>query len=232
MKKYSKYLIEEAERIDIRYYKIKIRGKYFIVDYSNPRDIRNYFPGLFPEVTSKWNLIPVELIKNTERINGIIKIRNGKVKWEVIAFLVYLFNVMFFPNKYNLSNLTYHSNIRENWLLTMILVFTGAIVIFLCLFIIGSKYKFDGVVNSYLIKIENENKKHSSKVNLIRIFNWLVSYTLIIVLFGLVGIGSSSYSQLIVFFIIPIYGLLFSKFLTFEPIRSKSKYKIIEKEEK
>ncbi len=43
----DKLLVEKADRIDIRYWLIEIQGKKFIIDYSNPRDLRNYFSGLF-----------------------------------------------------------------------------------------------------------------------------------------------------------------------------------------
>lgn len=230
VEKRSKYLIEEAERIDLRYYKIKVHGKYYIIDYSNPRDIRNYFPGLFPEVTRSWKLFPVESITYSTSLDDAKKVRESKIRWEVVIFLIYLFNVMFFPDKYNFSSLTYNSNIIKNWLLTITIVFIGAIVILVSLYTKGSTHVFITKEYVWLNKIEKDHQNSKARLSVLIICKWFLSYLVCIVMFGLVGLGSSSYSQLFVFFIIPVYGLLFSKFITFEPIKSKNKYQILKEE--
>lgn len=55
----DKLLVEKADRIDIRYWLIEIQGKKFIIDYSNPRDLRNYFSGLFPELNTEWKIYDI-----------------------------------------------------------------------------------------------------------------------------------------------------------------------------
>ncbi|EGP5427586.1 hypothetical protein D3I38_12285, partial [Enterococcus faecium] len=55
----DKLLVEKADRIDIRYWLIEIQGKKFIIDYSNPSDLRNYFSGLFPELNTEWKIYDI-----------------------------------------------------------------------------------------------------------------------------------------------------------------------------
>lgn len=50
------YLVEAAERLDLRYYRIRVDGKTYVVDYSNPADLRLFFPGLFPAETSRYRV--------------------------------------------------------------------------------------------------------------------------------------------------------------------------------
>lgn len=46
-------------RIDARYYLIEMGGRYYIVNYSNPRDWRHYFIYFFPRLISQWDIYDV-----------------------------------------------------------------------------------------------------------------------------------------------------------------------------
>ncbi|WP_017470475.1 hypothetical protein [Amphibacillus jilinensis] len=88
MKNHNKYVIEAIERMNIRYYKIEIDGKWYVVDYSNPQDIRNYFPGLFPDVQVKWKMYDAEPLNYPEKIKK--KKYHSKVRWDIVFFFLYL----------------------------------------------------------------------------------------------------------------------------------------------
>lgn len=72
---YDKFLIETAQRIDIRYYLIKVNEKYYIIDYSNPRDIKSFFHRI------QYNV-------------------QTKIAWVSIIFILVLLNGMLFPKFY------------------------------------------------------------------------------------------------------------------------------------
>jgi len=43
----DRWSIESSERLDVRWYRIRMHGEDWLVDYSNPRDLRLYAPDLF-----------------------------------------------------------------------------------------------------------------------------------------------------------------------------------------
>ncbi|WP_144032148.1 hypothetical protein [Amphibacillus jilinensis] len=144
--------------------------------------------------------------------------------------MIQLFNISVFPEKYNLSELTYDPKILENWLIIMGFVFAGAIITFICLnmMVTSIKTPINNTAFYWLEKIEKKPRKNN-KLKILIFLEWLVCAMLAFGGFALVGFASSSYSQLIVFFIIPTYGILFGKFIRFDSAKS-NKYKIIKKE--
>lgn len=220
------YTLEVIKRIDVRYYKIKINGKMYVIDYSNPKDIRTFFPGLFTDSNNQWK------IYDSPNSDTPRKIYKNNIRWSVIFFVLYLVNVIFFPKRYNLNEISYNPLILEHWQLVMLFVFIGAAIIctVLNIFCHFSKYKIDSMhTKTYLLKKVNNQKNTESSNKIIHGLKWFMSYLILLALFAIIGLASSSYSQLIVFFIIPTYLLLFGKFIQFNPSKS-SKYIIIEKE--
>ncbi|HHS2882329.1 TPA: hypothetical protein ACTEK4_001913, partial [Streptococcus agalactiae] len=47
MSKNKLYHLEKICRISIRYYLIRINKEYYIIDYSNPKNVKNYFTAYF-----------------------------------------------------------------------------------------------------------------------------------------------------------------------------------------
>lgn len=220
------YTLEVIRRIDIRYYEIKIDGKMYVIDYSNPKEIRNFFPGLYTDSNNEWKIY--------ESPNSHIpkKIYKNNIRWSVIFFVLYLGNVMFFPKKYNLNEISYNPLILENWQLVILYVLTGAMIICTALNIFShfSKYKIDSMhAKAYLLTKVNNQKNTENSNKIIHGLKWFMAYLILLALFALIGLASSSYSQLIVFFVIPTYLLLFGKFIQFNPNKS-NKYIRVEKE--
>lgn len=41
--------VELVAKLNFRYYLVSISGRYYIIDYANPSDIKDYFIGIFPK---------------------------------------------------------------------------------------------------------------------------------------------------------------------------------------
>lgn len=234
IKGYDKYVVDKVRRINIRYYLIKVHGKYYIIDYSNPKDIKSYFPGLFPETLTEWKIYDVAILKNQKNLNFSYEVNPKKsINWTIMAFLLYLLNVMFFPEKLNLSNLTYDPIILQRWPQTLGYILASVGIIFLIIFFQKLSINLTGEEKLTLKQAqvnETESKNWFSKLPLR--LRWIISMIILIPIFTLVGIAASSYSQLFVFLVVPLYVLFFGKFITFIPGSNKSKYQIIVSEEK
>lgn len=160
------YSIEIIKRMSVRYYKIKVGEKFYIMDYSNPKDIKNYFSGLFPNVYTKWKIY--DYIHH-EAYNHSKELKKKNKEWSLILFTLYLVNVMFFPERYNLSDLTYNPRILENWKLVIFLVFFGGLIICIILNIMeyfsAHKFKNDSIKFYWLEKKAVQKKKSRKTID-------------------------------------------------------------------
>ena len=241
---YDKFLIETAQRIDIRYYLIKVHEKNYVIDYSNPRDIKSYFPGLFKETTSQWKIYDVTDIKEDIKIKKSFFHRiqynvQTKIAWVSIIFILVLLNGMLFPEFMNFMYLTYTPQIFQHWKLVLFLIIMGYFLGVLLLICTKQSRLPLNEAESFIlkqIKKEKRNKKWyldwlDRLPNSIR---WIISVFFVIPFFVALGIGrpqSSNYVQLLFLGVIPLYSLLFSSFINFKPIENEWKYQIIKSEE-
>lgn len=53
------YEISRFWRVDSRFYMVEINKKFYLIDYSNPKDFRNYLVPFFPETISSWTAYDV-----------------------------------------------------------------------------------------------------------------------------------------------------------------------------
>lgn len=51
--------VELVAKLNFRYYLVSISGRYYIIDYANPSDIKDYFIGIFPERVEKYQIYDV-----------------------------------------------------------------------------------------------------------------------------------------------------------------------------
>lgn len=243
----DKYLVEQARRIDVRYWLIKIHGTEYIIDYCNPKDIRNYLPYLFPKVNHEWTIYEAHKFvqKLPTKKNILFETSRGytsKIKLvTIVLFMLYMINIMFFPKQFNIAYLTYDSKIQRNGLIIVLGMFIilAAVIISLCLL---RQLNISTMENkSFIMKQYNISEL---KLKEIREGEWYIRWfykipspiqgglALIILIpsLFLVGIIGSSYSQLLIFTIIPFYSMFLGKFLGFIPMDGNRKYQIIEKE--
>lgn len=242
---YDKYLIETAQRIDIRYYLIKVHEKYYVIDYSNPRSIKNYFPGLFKETINQWKIYDVTDIKDNIKMKKSFFYRiqynvQTKIDWISIIFILFLLNGMLFPESINFMNLTYSPQIFQQWKLVLFLIIIGYFVgVFFLICTKQSKLPLNETDSFILkqVKIEKKDKKryHAWFEQLPNAIRWIMSVFFVIPFFVALGIGrpqSSNYVQLFFLGVIPLYSLVFASFISFKPLENKRKYQIIKSKEK
>ncbi|BDR59417.1 hypothetical protein [Xylocopilactobacillus apicola] len=240
----SSFSVKEYERIDIRYRLIHVKGKDYILDYSNPRDLRNYFMGTFYyknslqwkayDVTHCREQIPV--IKDYYKIEQLARLIDG------VVAIFYFTNILLFPKPLNISYLTYDPRIRRNWkLIIMILLVISLVLIFILASL--KQYQLPVAKDNYLILKQTNYKELNDKDAAESKFyiRWfykippflqrLISGLFLIIGPVLVGINSSSYGSLFVFTICIYYIIFLGRFLFFIPAHKNKKYTILEKGE-
>lgn len=76
--------VELVAKLNFRYYLVSISGRYYIIDYANPSDIKDYFIGIFPERVEKYQIYDV----NTDYKNFLV---NKKVAFIFKNFYNFIF---------------------------------------------------------------------------------------------------------------------------------------------
>lgn len=228
MNKYNNFVIEEYQRLDIRYYYVKINGQYFLMDYSNPKDIRNYVPGLFKKELSEWLLYPVDDIEGM--IPKIVppltphdpnKNRRNVRKYTMYYVLFWLY-LVYMPEPFNISYWTYDPNIIKYWPLFFLGVLVGVFIIILILRLKGSRYS---ISKSAKYKLSIVNDSSSSKLQKqTPVSVWLCSMIGLIFMCALIGISPSNYAAFFVFYALQMFNIFFEKFYYFAPFYAKQKY--------
>ncbi|EGP5266626.1 TPA: hypothetical protein ACHU7D_001362 [Enterococcus faecium] len=244
----DKLLVEKADRIDIRYWLIEIQGKKFIIDYSNPSDLRNYFSGLFPELNTEWKIYDISNYEgkiNTMKSKLFKTNRKYTRKIYLLITLIsilYLLNIILFPKAVNIAYLTYDSRIKEYWKLVILLLV--GILIFITLILNKLKQLQLPILeqNFLILKQSNVKEINYKKISEAKWYvswlyklpltiQWVVAIAVLIPAIFAIGIISSSYSQLLFFTVIPFYEIFLGKFLGFIPMDKKNKYEIIKEKE-
>lgn len=57
--------------LNFRYYVIELHNRTYIIDYANPRDIRNYFPGFFPKHNRQYMIYDITDTKGQYAIKTV-----------------------------------------------------------------------------------------------------------------------------------------------------------------
>jgi hypothetical protein len=222
----NEYKIEDVKRINIRYYLIKIQGKSYIIDYANPKDIRNYFFELFPVMNNMWEIYDVTESESKYEAKNLHMYQTPKLQSGIRrTYLLYILHIVNFPKNFNIHYLTINPQI---------LIYGQLIALGILLIAIGF-----GVVlyfqrtnillpNNAKFLVRKRASLDSQSLKIIIMRYLVVSLCFIGLLY--LGILGSSYAQLIMFSVIPIYLLIFNKFLKVLDIKT-DKYHIIEKEE-
>lgn len=64
VKKKQLYVAQLVGWLNFRYYVIELHNHFYIIDYANPRDIRNYFPGFFPKHNRQYTIYDITATKD------------------------------------------------------------------------------------------------------------------------------------------------------------------------
>jgi hypothetical protein len=207
---------------------ITIAGKSYIVDFSNPRDIRSYFSGFSLKINNKWRLYDVsgqEAAYNPKPLFWQYK-TGYDIIWRFI-YMGYLINVGFFPEWLNVWDLTRDMRISEHWEVTVLVVCLIACGIGIALGMQRTKIILPEK-ELVLSRVHNYRCKVSLRLHVA--FAYLKAWVFFILCF-IWGLYAANYAHLILFGILPCYGLLFVKF-TDGIDKVHHRYQIVEKEEK
>lgn len=161
MPKEKLYSVEKICRINIRYYLIRVDRKYYVIDYSDPKNFKNYFLALFPEELSSWDVYDVTEIKDNYRVK---KQRSFKIdKIYTILLLFYLPHVMLFPDKFNIGIITKDLFIFSHPLLFIGISFLTTLVLIALLIFKTNQINFDGIEKYTLINNKPRKKKYTQR---------------------------------------------------------------------
>ncbi|BDR59410.1 hypothetical protein [Xylocopilactobacillus apicola] len=241
---HSSFSVKEYERIDIRYRLIHVKDKDYILDYSNPRDLRNYFMGTFYYKNSlQWKAYDVTHCREQiPVIKDYYKIEQRARLIEGVIGILYMINIFCFPKSLNISYLTYDPRIRSNWkLIIMILLVISLVLIFILASL--KQYQLPVAKDEYLILKQTNYKELNAKDAAESKFyiRWfykippflqsLVAGVLFVMGIFIFGVIRSNFGDLI-FFVIYMYCVIFlGRFLFFIPAHKNKKYTILEKGE-
>ena len=215
------YKVKKIKRMSIQYYLVKINNRYFIIDYSDPKKISNYFLGSYSKCITKWMLYEV-----TDSIDKISLKKNNFFLRNIDIILTtlvlgFVLNGMLFPEAINLVNLTAAVNISEYWKWILLFVALGGILIFILLNIFNEPIKELEKYKKYTLKSNEKNKIWLFYVVAIIFFSLSMLFSL------LLGIYGRNYLSLGIFSFLTTYIIIFNRFISFT---LEDKYQIIEKE--
>ena len=122
-----RYKVSLVGRVNNRYYLIRISNQEYIIDYSNPKDVRTYLFGLFPKYNTEYPIYKVDnaSIKTTTwRIMD--QFQGSLLEYSIGIVLVFL---LILPKHINPLLIFNNSIIRESWYLWLSMIFCGAILL-------------------------------------------------------------------------------------------------------
>lgn len=217
--------ISKTLRIDSRFYLIEINERFYLVDYSNPKDFRNYFVPFFPETMSSWMVYDVTQDKElfTEcKIWKVFKIFKQTIFY---FFMFFVINLLLFPKDLRLTRWTTDSQLTQSWLLILLYIILGIFIIIIMLIYSTSEVKHLQRYPVLTLQINTKTEKNKMTIVLKGIVSSLIAYPILLA----IGIGGNNYIQLLLFGFIGTYSLVFIKFIEFQPSIGRKKIYLKEK---
>lgn len=213
------YGITKSWRVDSRFYLVEINKRFYLIDYSDPKDFRNYLVPFFPETISTWSAYDVTQDKEvfTEgKIWTIFEKFKQMIFWFFIFFII---NSLFFPKSLRLSQWTANIELAKHWIPIVFCVFGGIFIIILILRLLTNEVQ--GLQKYPTFRLQTTSTTARSKMNIVLkgIMLSLVTYPTLLI----IGIGGNNYIQLFLFGFIGTYCLIFVKFIEFQPIMGRKK---------
>ena len=124
--KKDKYVDRVVGRLDNRYYLIEVHNRLYVIDYFNPKDIRNYLWGFFPKHFLSYNIYDVTdrsdryKIKSNPKWLSVLKSINAS---SFISLVVALW-LLFFPPTF-----AHNDKIPQFWLPILVVFVVGLLLI-------------------------------------------------------------------------------------------------------
>lgn len=211
--------ISKTLRIDSRFYLIEINERFYLVDYSNPKDFRNYFVPFFPETMSSWIAYDVTQDKEVFTESKVWKGFKTFKQTIFCFFLFFVINSLLFPQDLRLTRWTTDSELIKNGLPILLYIILGIFAMICILIHLESGVKNLQRYPVLTLQINTKTEKNKITSVLKGIILSLVSYPTLLA----IGIGGNNYIQLLLFGFIGIYSLVFIKFIEFKPSVERNK---------
>lgn len=231
---YDHWPVDSAERLDVRWYRIRMHGRDWLVDYSDPRDLRLYMPDLFPNAVNRhriwdWGSLPESIrTRHGEPVGSSpasIGLSAGVVRWLTILLLLYLWSA---PARFNLAYLTALPWIGEHWYIVIpvtISCFVAGILIFsaCCRSGIDPGRPADIVMT----RIDGSTGASSARLACGRLIRLLV-FPAVMVLVGVFGVlvHGPNLLSFVLFLVLPLLTLVSDRFIVFSPLLLGWTYRI------
>lgn len=124
--KKDKYVARVVRRLDNRYYLIEVHNRLYVIDYFNPRDVRNYLWGFFPKHFSSYNIYDVTDISDRYKIKSNPKWLSVFKSINTSSFisLVVALWLLFFPPTF-----AHNDKIPQLWLPILVVFVVGLLLI-------------------------------------------------------------------------------------------------------
>ncbi|HFI0037187.1 TPA: hypothetical protein ACGOWL_000311 [Streptococcus suis] len=229
VKKQQLYVAKLVGWLNFRYYVIELHNRFYIIDYANPRDIRNYFSGFFPKYNRQYTIYDITNSKDQYAIKPLPWWQTPEHQfielWSVIIWLVAAAILSSFG-----INFIHNDAFLPFWkfLLLLYLTSTGAIVINL---ILNSKTPTQlRTEKSYRIERKPQLRYVSTKrktrtrpvgeamqilIGLPICFIFTLNRNYMVMLFGFIA----------------VYSILFIRFLNLFDVLSRNKFIFLEEED-
>ncbi|MGT2820239.1 hypothetical protein [Streptococcus intermedius] len=224
--KHDNYIVEKICRLDVRYYLIKVHNRYYVIDYSNPRNFRNYLLYFYPKELQEWKIYDVT-DHYLEYISTSFWRKVVSYSGRLLAILIvfYFFSGLVVPRKFKMQTWSYDSRILQNWMYILLSILVGFILVVL-LMILNSSARIDlEKYPNFFMRVATINRKKELPF-VLKIIYWLLGVVFLVGGSILLGILGQNYIGLFLFcFGVPYYCIL-SKFIQFQVGTGTSKYNI------
>lgn len=107
VKKQQLYVARLVGWLNFRYYVIELHNRFYIIDYANPRDFRNYFPSFFPKHNRQYTIYDITATKDRYAIrplpwwqtpgHQLIELWSAVI-WLAVAAILSFFGINFVHN--------------------------------------------------------------------------------------------------------------------------------------
>lgn len=223
---YDRYVVESAERLDVRWYRIRMHGGTWLVDYSNPADLRRFLPGLFPEASYRCR------VWDEKDLPESITARKGRPVrrvswWGKILYLVFVLDYFLMPAPVNVAYLTTFPWVSEHWVMLLAVVLLGELAVMLAFSRCWTSKLDPGDAPCRLMVQVEDPMGARGRPRVFIIARWMLAYVLFIGAGTLIMVAQSSWAGLVGFVIAPSMMLMFERFYLFAPLTDRRKYVIV-----
>lgn len=211
-----------------------MRGRDWLMDYSNPHDLRLYATDLFPDAAKRhriwdWESLPEGVrARHGEPVGSSpasIGLSAGVVRWLTVLLLVYIWSA---PARFNLAYLTALPWLGEHWYIvipmTLSCLATGILVFSTCC---RSRIDPGRPADMVMTRIDGSTGASSARLAWGRLIRLLVFPAVMIAVgvFGVLVHGPNLLS-FVLFLVLPLLTLVSDRFIAFSPLLLGWEYRI------